>query len=191
MKENIFQYNGKGGMYMIYGVALAVSMLCLTGIAYFIPKRWSIDRTAHIQASAEPLYNFLLHLKNWPEWQMDNKDEVVFLYVGNDSGEGAAQYWETDGVQACLRIIRCEHLKNIHYCMRINQGETMLNFKFEFQQAEGFTALRWRCQGISMNNPLERYASLLYRWRVRQEMKKALDKLKEVYRLQEKMKQSA
>lgn len=178
-------------MYMVSILIAGVLFLSFIVIAFFIPKVWYVKQTAFIHTSVEQMYDFLLCIKNWPKWQLDFEEEIAFLYVGPEKGEGSAQYWEINGVAASLRVIQCEYLRNINYQMRINHGETRLDYKLELLRAENSVTLIWSCEGISNNNPLDRYASLIYGWRVKKEMKKALVKLKEVYHAQEKIKQSA
>lgn len=176
---------------MVYWVFTGIILLILSGLIYLVPRRWSVTETALIQTSAERLYAFLLPIKNWTKWQMDNEEEIAFLYIGPEKGEGASVYWEADGVPANIRIYSCEHLKNIRYHMKINSGETLLHFKFELVSLEDTVKVIWICEGTSTNHPLDRFISLFYRWGVRREMKKALEKLSEVYGYQEKSLQTA
>ncbi|MFD1359382.1 hypothetical protein ACFQ4X_15775 [Fictibacillus halophilus] len=150
-------------------------------VAFLIPAGWRVKETADLNISHFELYESLLHLKNWPRWQMDENAAIPFMYVGPERGEGASQYWETDGVPASLKIAHCIPGKSIHYQMRINKGETILRFGIFFSENHGSTTLTWMCEGTSKKNPFERYIAFFYTWKMRREMKAALFRLKKIY----------
>jgi hypothetical protein len=173
---------------MISGIVIFLFIL----FSFIIPNSWRVKEDATINLSLEELYESLLHVKNWPQWQMDDDSELAFMYVGPEKGEGASQYWETGGVPACLKIVRCEYNKRISYQMRINKGETILKFTLDFTNDHASVKLIWMCEGVSKRNPFERYMTLFYRWKMKQNMKVSLTRLQDIYGLQLKeMKQSA
>ncbi|KZE63827.1 hypothetical protein AWM68_11975 [Fictibacillus phosphorivorans] len=173
---------------MIYWILTGFILLVLIRMILFIPKRWSVSQTVLVQTSTEQLYNDLSTIKNWKRWQMESEEEEIdLLYIGPEKGEGASVYWNADGNSAGLRIYRCVHLRTIHYFMKINASETLLYFKYELFSLGEVVKVAWVCEGTSKNALL----SLIYRWGVRREMKKALEKLSEVYFHEEKSLQTA
>jgi hypothetical protein len=175
-------------VFMITGIVITFFIL----FSFFVPIRWRVKEMLIIKTSSDELYESLLHVKRWPKWQMDENAAIPFMYVGPDKGEGASQYWETDGVPASLRIDRCDPGKSIHYQIRINKGETNLRFAIIFCEDLGSPKLTWVCEGTSKKNPFERYMTFFYKWKMKQEMKMALLRLKTIYERQlEEIKQSA
>ena len=152
----------------------------------FIPSIWRVKETVILNIAPIEMYESLVHIKNWPQWQMDENAAIPFMYVGPEKGEGASQYWETDSVPASLRIDRCIPGKSIHYQMRINKGETILRFVILFSEGTSSTRLTWMCEGSSKRHPFERYITLFYRWKMKHEMKLALIRLKLIYESQSK-----
>jgi hypothetical protein len=177
---------------MVFLLFTGIVIILFILAAFFIPVGWRVKETADLNISHFELYETLLHLKNWLRWQMDENAAIPFMYVGPERGEGASQYWETDGVPASLKIGRCVPGKSIHYQMRINKGETILRFGIFFSEDHGSTTLTWVCEGTSKKNPFERYFAFFYKWKMRREMKAALFKLKKIYEPQlKKLKQPA
>lgn len=176
---------------MVYGIILLSLLTFFILISFLIPFRWKVKHTALIKASAEEVYDFLLHLKNWPQWQMKDEKDLTFLYVGPEKGEGAAQYWESAGTPACLRIGRCEHLISIHYQIRINRGETVLRWTLDFKNKKEFTMLTWECEGTSKKNPFDWFLTFFYKWKTKQEMKIAMERLQEINIQVKQLKRSA
>lgn len=72
--------------------------------------------------------------------------------------------------------------------MKINASEdTLLHFKYELFLLGEAVKVTWTCEGTSRNTLL----SLIYRWGVRREMKKPIEKLSDVYFHEEKSLQTA
>ncbi|MFE1242641.1 hypothetical protein ACFW35_00810 [Fictibacillus sp. NPDC058756] len=165
---------------MVFLLFTGILIILFILAAFLIPVGWRVKETSEMNISHFELYESLLHLKNWPRWQMDENAAIPFMYVGPERGEGASQYWEIDGVPASLKIGRCVPGKSIHYQMRINKGETILMFCIFFFQKQGSTTLTWMCEGTSMKNPFERYITFFYKWKMRREMKAALFRLKKI-----------
>jgi hypothetical protein len=158
----------------------AILMIFFMLFSFFIPKKWCVKEMVYLKIPSDDLYELLLYVKNWPQWQMDEHAVIPIMYVGPEKGEGASQYWESDGVPACLRIDRCEPGKSIHYQMRINKGETVLRFGILFSDEQNSTKLTWMCEGTSSKNPFERYITFFYKWMMRREMKVAVVRLKKL-----------
>jgi hypothetical protein len=168
-------------MLMVVWLFTGIAIILFVLAALLIPARWRVKETADLNISHFELYEFLLNLKNWPRWQMDEDAAIPFMFVGAERGEGASQYWEIDGVPASLKITRCVPGKSFHYEMRINKGETILMFCIFFSEKQGSTTLTWMCEGTSKKNIFERYLTFYFKWKLRQEMKVALIRLKKIY----------
>lgn len=166
---------------MVVWLFTGIVMILFVLAALLIPARWKVKETADLNISHVELYEPLLNLKNWPQWQMDEHTAIPFMYVGPERGDGASQYWEIDGVPASLKITRCVPGKSIHYQMRINKGETNLMFCIFFSEKRGSTTLTWMCEGTSKKNILERYLTFYFKWKMKREMKIALFRLKKIY----------
>jgi hypothetical protein len=158
---------------------VALVILALFGIlSLFVPRNWRVVHQTHMAHTVAELYAFLVHLKNWPRWQSVNENEVPFLYMGHTEGEGAVQYWEIDGVPACLRMERCEPYEKLHCQVRINKGDTVIRWTFELRESKGGTELTWICQGTSRKNPLDRCLTFFYKWRMKRDMRDSLERLR-------------
>jgi hypothetical protein len=168
-------------MLMMFLLVTGIVIILFILAAFLIPAGWRVKETAELNISHFELYESLLNLKNWPRWQMDEDAAIPIMFVGPERGEGASQYWETDGVPASLKIGRCVLEKSIHYQMRINKGETILRFGIFFSENHGSTTLTWMCEGTSKKNPFERYIAFFYKWKIKREMKAALFRLKKIY----------
>ncbi|OOE14801.1 hypothetical protein [Fictibacillus arsenicus] len=167
---------------MVVGLLTSIVIILFVLAALLIPVRWRVKETADLNISLFDSYESLLNLKNWPRWQMDENTAIPFMYVGPERGEGASQYWEIEGVPASLKISRCVPGISIHYQMRINKGETVLRFVIFFSENHGCsTTLTWVCEGTTKKNPFERYLTFYYKWKMGQEMKAALFRLKKIY----------
>ncbi|MBY6037430.1 hypothetical protein KUV80_12220 [Fictibacillus nanhaiensis] len=177
---------------MVYGIIIGLVFSVFLLVSLIIPVKWRVKESAFIKCPVEKLFEELLHVKRWTEWQMDDNDEIAFLYVGPEKGEGAAQYWESNGTPACLRIDRCVPFKSISYQIRLNRGETVLKWRMDFlSDNPDSTHLTWMCEGTAPKHPIERYLTLFYKWKTKQEMKKAIFKLQEVNAAKYDVKQSA
>ncbi|RZT21110.1 hypothetical protein [Fictibacillus sp. BK138] len=177
---------------MVVWLFTGIVMILFVLAALFIPAKWRVKETADLNISCLELYEFLLNLKNWPSWQMDENTAIPFMYVGPERGEGASKYWEINGVPASLKIGLCVQGKNIQYEMRINKGETILRFGIILSGNQRSTTLTWMCEGTSKKNLFERYLTFYDKWTMRREMKAALFRLKKIHEPQlEELKQPA
>jgi len=79
-------------------VGLAIVCLAVVVVGFILPARFSVSRTARIEAPVEVVFDHVNTLARWQEWDPWREDDPAMQVTANDvpGGVGAAYRWSSE-----------------------------------------------------------------------------------------------
>jgi uncharacterized protein YndB with AHSA1/START domain len=142
-------------------VAVAVVIILLLAVAFFLPATFSVQRSAVIAAPAEQVYAKFATPRTWARWsawttQADST--LVYTYAGPDSGVGAIMKFSARKLgNGELQIVEAVPAQIVSYELRMTGNDMVVHGRVAFEPAEGGTKVTWHDTGNLGRNVLLRY----------------------------------
>jgi uncharacterized protein YndB with AHSA1/START domain len=142
-------------------IAIAVVLILLLVVAFFLPATFSVQRSAILAAPAEQVYAKFATPRTWARWsawttQADST--LVYTYAGPDSGMGAIMKFTAKKMgNGELQIVEAVPGQAVGYELRMTGSGMVVHGRVAFEAAEGGTRITWHDTGNLGKNVLLRY----------------------------------
>ena len=166
---------------------LIIILATLCGIAFLLPKNFTVVRTIEINSSIENVFgqvNILINWSNWSPWhKMD--PNASYTYSNTDAGIGAFYSFEGDPEligSGSLTILESTKNKSIRTeVIFLNEEEEIGrgNGEWSFNDKNGVTQVSWSFIGDMGNNPVARWIGLMMDSMLGPQLEKGLINMKE------------
>ncbi|MBI1315650.1 hypothetical protein GC167_02155 [bacterium] len=137
---------------------LRIALLALVGIIALgliylstQPAGYSVERSVEIKAPALSVQQWIVDLPKWEQWsswsRMDSTNQTT--YSDPSSGKGAWYSWKGDITgEGKLEIVDVEEGKRVATAIQFTKPfESLMDSRFEFEEANGVTRVRWINEG--------------------------------------------
>jgi hypothetical protein len=142
-------------------IAVAVILVLLLAIAFFLPATFSVQRSAVIAASSELIYAKFVTPRTWATWSAwttEADPTLVYAYAGPDSGVGAIMKFTAKKMgNGELEIVEAVPGQAVGYALRMTGTDMEVSGRVTLDPAEGGTKVTWRDTGNLGRNVLLRY----------------------------------
>jgi hypothetical protein len=142
-------------------IAVAVLLVLVLAVAFFLPATFSVQRSAVIAAPAEELYAKFATPRTWATWSAwttQADPTLVYEYAGPDSGVGAIMKFTAKKMgSGVLQIIEAEPAKSVGYELRMTGSDMVVRGRVAFESGAEGTTVTWHDTGDLGGNVLLRY----------------------------------
>jgi hypothetical protein len=142
-------------------LAVAVVLILLLVVAFFLPATFSVERSTVIAAPAEQLYAKFATPRTWAAWSAwttGADPTLVYTYAGPDSGVGAIMRFTAKRMgNGELEIVEALPAQAVGYALRMTGTDMKVNGHVTFEAVEGGTKVTWHDSGDLGKNVLLRY----------------------------------
>lgn len=152
---------------LILGVFLLTSVMA--AVAFALPKDIAVQRSAVIDAPESDVFPYLNNLRKFNQWSpwAERDPETRYEFSGPNEGKGAKMAWTSDhrdvgsGTQ---EIVESVPNKLVRVELDFG-GKGTATATYELSPAGAGTKVTWGFETDVGNNPLSRWAGLLFdRW---------------------------
>ena len=166
---------------------LIIVLATLCGIAFLLPKDFSVTRTIEINACVADVFKQANTLTNWSNWSAWHKMDpnASYTYSNTDAGVGAYYSFEGDPEligSGSLTILESTENKSIRTeVIFLKEGEEIGrgNGEWAFKEENGVTQVCWSFLGDMGNNPVARWIGLMMDSMLGPQLEKGLINMKE------------
>ena len=162
---------------------LAVLVLLLVVVAFFLPREYRIERTIVINAKPEAVFaqfGDLRAWKNWGAWQ-ERDPGMKTTFSEKTTGVGAWSAWESKSEgNGKMTIKTYEPAKSATYLLEFPDMGMQSNGSMTLQPAEGGVKVVWVDAGDLGMNPLSRWFGLFLDGIIGPDFEKGLAKMKRI-----------
>jgi hypothetical protein len=142
-------------------IAVAVLLILLLAVAFFLPATFSVQRSAVIAAPAEQIYAKFATPRTWATWSAwttEADPTLVYTYAGPDYGVGAIMKFTAQRMgNGELEIVEAVPSRSVGYELRMTGTDMKVNGQVTLEPAEGGTKVTWHDAGDLGKNVLLRY----------------------------------
>jgi hypothetical protein len=142
-------------------LAVAVVLVLLLVVAFFLPARFSVEGSTVIAAPAGPLYASFATPRTWARWSAWTTaadSTLVYTYAGPDSGAGAIMRFTARKMgNGELEIVEAVPASLVRYELRLAGTDMKVAGRVTFAPAAGGTQVTWNDSGDLGRNVLLRY----------------------------------
>lgn len=160
---------------------LAVLVLVLVVVAFFLPRTYRIERTIVINAKPEAVFaqfGDLKAWKNWGAWQ-ERDPGMKMTYSEKTTGVGAWSAWESKAEgNGKMTITAVEPAKSATYLLEFPDMGMQSTGSMTLQPAEGGVKVVWVDAGELGMNPMSRWFGLFLDGMIGPDFEKGLAKMK-------------
>lgn len=169
----------------IFG-AVALVLLVLLAVGFFLPGRWSAEESLVIFAAPEEIFPFLDHVALWEEWTP--WPEEAGEPAGPESGVGATRSWDDPAFgSGSFTIVESEPPEAISYRVLVEGGALQVDGRLTLTYAPAAatrgtgqvpeTLVTWTESGDFGRNPLLGYMALMMSRSQGEELRRGLERL--------------
>ncbi|MCW5633378.1 MAG: SRPBCC family protein [Rubrivivax sp.] len=162
-------------------LAAALLALVLVGGGMLLSPRFSVTRTAQVQAPPDKVYALVAEPRRWKEWSAWNlrDPDMQVTYSGPAAGAGAAWEWKsrTQG-DGKMTFTAAEPGQRVAFDLYFPDFGTTSTGHFRFTPAAGGTLVAWTMDGDMGANPLFRWMALFADGMVGKDFEEGLAQLK-------------
>lgn len=166
---------------------LIIILAAFCGIAFLLPKDFTVTRTIEITASVVDVFEQVNSLSNWANWsawhQMD--PDANYTYSTPDTGAGASYSFDGDpelvgaGELTILESISNESIFTEVVFLTDGVENGRGNGEWAFTEENGVTQLSWSFLGDMGNNPVARWIGLMMDGMLGPQLETGLSNMKE------------
>ena len=166
---------------VLAGIVGVVILLVVVG--YALPRQAHVERSIVINAPQAQLFDALNGFKRFNEFSpwaaLDPKTQ--YSYEGPETGIGAKMSWVSadskvgSGTNEIVESTPPDFIRT-----RLDFGGQLAEASFKFEPADGGTRVTWGFDGDLGNNPIARYAGLMFDKWIGGDYEKGLARLKQV-----------
>ena len=142
-------------------LAVAIVLILLLAVAFFLPATFSVQRSAVIAAPTEQVYAKFATPRSWARWSAwtaEADPTLVYTYAGPDSGVGAIMRFAAKKLGSGeLQIVEAVPAQVVSYELRMTGSDMAVHGRVAFEPAEGGTKVTWHDTGSLGKNVLLRY----------------------------------
>ena len=166
---------------------LIIVLATLCGIAFLLPKDFTVTRTIEINASIADVFKQVNTLSNWSNWSAWHKMDpnASYTYSNTDAGVGAFYSFEGDPEligSGSLTILESTENESISTeVIFLKEGEEIGrgNGEWAFKEENGVTQVCWSFLGDMGNNPVARWIGLMMDSMLGPQLERGLINIKE------------
>jgi len=167
------------------GIGLAVIIVLLLVISFFLPSKIHVERSMVMHASPDTVYGMVADLKKWGQWSPWHKMDpnMVITWGEKTEGVGATYSWKSDngevgdGTMTISEAVPNERIKLDMYFME-SKDPAYGGWTFE-KTSEGVKATNTMDMDAGMN-PVMRIMGLMMDNMVGKHFEEGLKNLKEI-----------
>lgn len=144
------------------GVVLLLAAVVLLGGLLISPK-FSVSRSALVQAPAEKVYALVASPRQWKAWSVWNRRDpgMQIDYAGPESGTGAVWSWKSKSEgDGRMTFTATEPNRRVIYELYFPDFGTTSTGAFSFVPEGSGTRVTWSIEGDFGRNPLMRWFAL-------------------------------
>ena len=142
-------------------LVIAVVLILMLAIAFFLPATFSVQRSAVIAAPAEQVYAKFATPRTWARWSAWTTradSTLVYTYAGPDSGVGAIMKFTAKKLgNGELQVVEAVPAQVVSYELRMTGSDMVVHGRVAFEAAGGGTKVTWHDTGNLGRNVLLRY----------------------------------
>jgi hypothetical protein len=134
----------------IFGIGMALIIVLVVGVSFFLPNTYHIERTVSIDAPAAQIHRLTSDLQNgWPQWEPWHEvdDSIQTSYGDVVAGVGAVQHWTSKDGNGKLTITASDATSGIEYDMAFNVDQYVSKGKLRYTSTATGTAVTWEMDG--------------------------------------------
>lgn len=143
---------------------IGILALSLLAVGYFLPSKFSVQRSVAINAPPKKVYDLVVEPKEWAKWSAWNRRDpnMQVTYFGPPFGMGAKWSWasKTEGT-GTMEFVRVDPDRSIEYSLSLPDFGMRSVGTFKFEPAGNGTRVTWTNSGDIGDNPLKRYLVLV------------------------------
>jgi len=164
----------------ILGIGIAVIIVLVVGISFFLPSAYHVQRTVSIDASPAQIHRLTSDLQNgWPQWEpwSEADDTIVTTYGDVTAGVGASQSWTSTDGTGVLTLTVCDVTAGVEYDMAFNVDQYLSKGKLGYTPTASGTDVTWEMDG-DMSGVIAKYFGFMMDSMVGPMFEQGLDNLK-------------
>ena len=166
---------------------LIIILASFCGIAFLLPRDFTVTRTIEINASISDVFEQANTLSNWVNWSAWHKMDpnANYSYSTPDKGKGATYSFDGDpeligaGSLTILESIENKSIRTEIIFLKEGEENGRGNGEWAFTEKNGLTLVSWSFLGDMGNNPVARWIGLLMDSMLGPQLKKGLNNMKE------------
>lgn len=164
------------------GIGLAVLALLLVVVAFFLPQRYMVQRSVHIQATAETVYGYAGDLRRWKEWGVwyERDPQMKIEYSEKTDVVGGWTAWETQGQKGKMTLTALQPPSRVSYRLEFPDMDMASAGLVEIVPTAGGVNVTLSDQGDLGKNPIKRWFGLFLDGMIGPDFEAGLAKLKQV-----------
>ena len=141
---------------------LAVLILLLVVVAFFLPRQYRVERAVVIKAAPEAVLAQVAVLPAWKGWSAwhQRDPQMKLAYSAQTTGVGAWASWESKQEGNGRMTITAQTPAAVHYLLEFPDLGMKSNGSMETTPAAGGTRLVWADVGDLGMNPMNRWFGL-------------------------------
>lgn len=161
-------------------IAVLALLTVVLGAERLLPAAWQVERETVIAAPPPLVYARILALRKWNEWSLAHSPppDSQVEYSGPEAGPGTTRRWIHEDGRGVMKIMDAQRDRRVEYEVLMDGGTRAITGSFHLLPGDTGTRVVWRAGLASGAWPLERYAALLERHVLGQEMETSLARLK-------------
>jgi effector-binding domain-containing protein len=165
-------------------IGLAGLIVLLVIIAYLLPSKYHVERSAYIHADKAVIFDLTSHLQKWDLWTPWNKEmdsTMTYELFGEDGKVGTKRAW-SGKIAKTGDIIITELLPGelVAYDLSFENGKYLSKGTIRIEEIADSCKVSWIDDGNLGYNPIARYIGLFVEKMMNPEFDKGLTKLKMV-----------
>lgn len=163
---------------------LLVVIAILVIIAYVLPKKYHVERSAYMKADKMVVYNLVSYLEKWDLWEVWNKQmdsTLTYTLTGKDGEVGVVRSWTGKKLgQGDLSITGLVPGQEVDYTLAFQNGRMKSEGKFLIEPAGDSCKVTWTNNGDLGYNPIARYMGLFMSKMLGPDFDKGLANMKKI-----------
>lgn len=163
------------------GIAILL-VIVMVVVGFSQDPKWRVERSVVVNASPPQVFEYIQHLKDWPQWSAWNPEkypDMSYSTSDPDFGVGAKQSWNDGGMTGELVISDYKPNDYFEYDLSMDGGEYQMRGRMSVKPADGGTRLTWACWGDSGANPFDRLMMLMFKPMIGDDFQVGLDNVKQ------------
>jgi len=162
---------------------LVVLVVTFAVIGLFLPAKYSVERSAVIDATTGEIHEYVGNLQKWDEWEpWKEEDPSIVVTLGEKtSGAGASQSWVGESGTGALTITESSPERGIEYDLLFDGGTYECKSSIRYDPLpDGDTKVTWAMSGDMGKSLTSGYFALLMDTMAGNMFEKGLSNLKNV-----------
>lgn len=134
----------------ILGIGLALVIVLIVGISFFLPKEYHVERTVSINAPVEQVHRLTSNLETgWSQWEpwTAADDTIVTTYGDVVEGVGANQFWSSKDGTGDLTFTACDLTNGVKYDLAFNGDQYLSTGEIRYAPTATGTDVTWVMDG--------------------------------------------